>query len=83
MDSVTLARVGVWDQKEWMQTWTDRLWLFGIGFDCLERFGSRKLLPRVLLQEKILGLQLQQSVSGVVIKVSEFVDDEDGTVVHG
>ncbi|KAJ3015228.1 UNVERIFIED_CONTAM: hypothetical protein HDU68_012826 [Siphonaria sp. JEL0065] len=86
-DSVTLAKVGIWNQKEWMQTWADRLWLFGIGFDCLDTFWKWKAVARriFLLQEKkrILGLQLQQSVSGAVMKVSEFVDDEDGTVVQG
>ncbi|KAI9335948.1 hypothetical protein BDR26DRAFT_897289 [Obelidium mucronatum] len=85
-DSVTLAKVGIWEQREWMQTWADRLWLVGIGFDGLEAFWKWRAVSRkqFLLNEKrrILGLQFEQSVSGAVMKISEFVD-EDGNLVGG
>ncbi|KAJ3136371.1 hypothetical protein HK100_001748 [Physocladia obscura] len=84
-DNVTLAKIGLKDQNPFFDTWADRLWLIGIGFDVRDVWDKLNATRRTLVdlheKRRVLILQLDQSMSAEICKVSESVIDDDETIV--
>ncbi|KAJ3293444.1 hypothetical protein HDU79_000321 [Rhizoclosmatium sp. JEL0117] len=83
-DTATLGKLNIVHPAKVYQTWADRFWWIGILFDWNEtvaKYHDASRRYRLLEENKrVLGLQLEQSLSGAMVKVSQLHVDGDGGV---